>query len=112
MAIRESIREAATTARGAARSGIAVVCVFGGLLAAAAGPALAAQLRPFQSEFTGADTPAGFTGNAGKIDITSASGDVYVADNSRNRVYRFNSAGAFQSQITGLRLLQRERHRR
>jgi hypothetical protein len=75
--------------------------VFGGLLAAAAGPALAVSLHPFDSEFTGADTPAGFIGNAGKIDITTASGDVYVSDNARNRVYRFDSAGAFQSQITG-----------
>ena len=101
MAICESITEATRTVRRLGRLSIAVLCVFGGLLATAAAPALAVQLHPFDSEFTGADTPAGFIGNAGKIDLTTASGDVYVADNNRGRVYRFDSAGAFQSQITG-----------
>ena len=101
MAICESITEATRTVRRLARLPIALLCVMGGLLAIGATPALAVTLHPFDSEFTGADTPAGFIGNAGKIDITTASGDVYVADNNRNRVYRFNSAGAYQSQITG-----------
>src|SRR6478736_4985405 len=95
MAICESTTEATQTVRKRARLAVAVLCVFGGLLA------MAVQKHAFESEFTGADTPAGFIGNAGKIDITTASGDVYVADNSRNRVYRFDSSGAFQSQITG-----------
>jgi hypothetical protein len=101
MATNEITTQATRTTCRRARTWVAVVCVLGGLLAMAAAPALAQQFHPFDSEFTGADTPAGFIGQAGKVDITTASGDVYVSDNARNRVYRFDSAGAFQSQITG-----------
>src|SRR5262249_49044545 len=47
---------------------------------------------------------AGFIGSAGRVDLSSTSGDVYVADTGRNRIYRFYSTGAFVSQITGFDL--------
>src|SRR4051812_6848596 len=101
MAFFESTKKATTRTRARARLTIAALCVTAGCLAVPAAPAVAVQHRQLDSQFTGADTPdAGFAAT-GKVDPSTATGDVYVVDSGLGKVNRFNSAGVYQSQLTG-----------
>src|SRR5262245_33924860 len=88
--------------RAAARSGAALTlaCLFAlaGLFTATS--ALGGQTHPFQSEFTGSDTPDGSLGNtADRVAIRQSTGDVYVIDKTHGVVDTFDASGSYLSQI-------------
>src|SRR5262245_24858096 len=88
--------------RAAARSGAALTlaCLFAlaGLFTATS--ALGGQTHPFQSEFTGSDTPDGSLGNtADRVGIRQSTGDVYVIDKTHGVVDIFDGTGSYLSQI-------------
>src|SRR5262245_22978459 len=65
-----------------------------------AGNALGGQTHPFQSEFTGSDTPDGSLGNtADRVAIRQSTGDVYVIDKTHGVVDTFDASGSYLSQI-------------
>src|SRR5262249_20036746 len=67
-----------------------------------AGSAMGGQTHPFQSEFTGADTPAGSLGPpADKVAVRQSTGDVYVIDRAHGVVAIFDGSGSFVSQVPG-----------
>src|SRR5262249_40522375 len=96
-------RHRATAQRGAGRRGaraLACLLALAGLFTARS--ALGAFTRPFLSEFTGADTPAGSLGPpADKLAVRQSTGDVYVIDRAHGVVAIFSGSGTFQSQVAG-----------
>src|SRR5262245_1115165 len=83
------------------RGALTLACLFAvaGLFTAAT--AMGGQTHPFQSEFTGADTPAGSFSTAATLAIRQSSGDVYVIDRGHGVVDVFDATGAYLSQLTG-----------
>ena len=78
------------------------VCVSAGALALASPPAALAEFQhSYLSQLTG--TPSGsFSESVCGVTVDPASQDVYVADPGSDAIDIFNSAGVYQSQITGL----------
>jgi hypothetical protein len=68
-------------------------------LLAGATPALGAVVtdRPLLFKFDGSDTTAGAFGDLGSLEVNQATGDVYVLDNGKRVVDRFNAAGVAQT---------------
>jgi len=66
-----------------------------------AGSAMGGQTHPFQSEFTGSDTPDGSLVNADKLAVRQSTGDVYVIDRGHGLVDVFDGSGSYLSQLTG-----------
>jgi sugar lactone lactonase YvrE len=96
-------RHRATVKSGAARRG-ALALTRLSLLALAglftATSVMGGQTHPFQSAFTGSDTPAGSLGNtADKVAVRQSNGDVYVIDKSHGVVDTFDGSGGYLSQV-------------
>ena len=96
-------RHRATAKSGAGRRGaLALVCLsllaLVGLFTAAS--AMGGQTHPFQSEFTGSDTPAGSLGTpADKVAVRQSNGDVSVIDKGHGVVDTFDASGSYISQV-------------
>jgi sugar lactone lactonase YvrE len=84
------------TAKGSAGA-LACLLAVAGLFTAAS--ALGATTHPFQSEFTGTDTPAGSLSTADKVGVRQSNGDVYVIDKGNGVVDTFNASGNYVSQV-------------
>ena len=104
----------ATARSSAGRSGALVLAclslfALAGLFTAAS--AMGGQTHPFQSEFTGSDTPAGSLSTADKLAVRQSTGDVYVIDKSHGVVDTFDGSGSYLSQVGLIRVRRRSRPR-
>ena len=81
------------------RSALTLACLFAlaGLFTAAS--AMGGQTHPFQSAFTGSDTPAGSLSTADKVAVRQSTGDVYVIDKGHGVVDTFDGSGTYVSQV-------------
>lgn len=84
--------------RARARKAVAAVVAGAALLCVAAPPAVAAtgSERPLLFSFDGSDATAGSFGSPNGIEIDQATGTVYVVDEGRNVLDKFNLAGEAQ----------------
>ena len=57
------------------------------------------QTHPFQSAFTGGDTPAGSLSTADKVAVRQSTGNVYVIDKGHGVVDTFDGSGSYVSQV-------------
>ncbi len=90
-------RHRATAKIGRGALTMACLLALAGLFTAAS--AMGGQTHPFQSEFTGSDTPAGSLSTADKVAVRQSTGDVYVIDKSHGVVDTFDGAGSYLSQV-------------
>jgi hypothetical protein len=77
----------------------ALLCLLA--LALSATPALAARGHVFSKEFGKAGSGPGQFKEPSGVAVNESTADIYVVDKGNNRVERFNSAGVFQSEVTG-----------
>ena len=85
---------------GAGRRGaltLGCLLALAGLFTAAS--AMGGQTHPFQSAFTGSDTPAGSLSTADKVAVRQSTGDVYVIDKGHGVVDTFDGSGSYVSQV-------------
>jgi DNA-binding beta-propeller fold protein YncE len=71
------------------------------VLACMGAPAFAVRGHVFERSFGEKGKGAGQLEEPAGLAVSEATGDVYVVDTGGNRVERFNSAGAYQSELTG-----------
>ena len=93
-------RHRATAKSDAGRRGaraLACLLAVAGLFTAAS--ALGATTHPFQSEFTGSDTPAGSLSTADKVGVRQSNGHVYVIDKGHGVVDTLDASDNYVSQV-------------
>ena len=81
------------------RSALTLGCLIALAGVFTAASAMGGQTHPFQSAFTGSDTPAGSLSTADKVAVRQSTGNVYVIDKGHGVVDTFDGSGSYVSQV-------------